>query len=56
MNRKKPGEGVDSETVSLAPLSLKEALGGLFAIPDPEATKPKHEKAKRKKAPPTDEG
>ncbi len=27
--------------VSLAPLDLKTALGGLLAIPDPEATKPK---------------
>lgn len=43
----------DGEKVSLAPLKLKDALSGLLAIPNPEATKPKHEKAKRKKAPPT---
>lgn len=34
-----------STPVSLAPLTLKEAIGGLFAIPDPDATKPKHGKA-----------
>jgi hypothetical protein len=46
----------DEVSVSLDGLSLKDALGGLLAIPDPDATKPKHEKAKRKKTPPTDEG
>lgn len=46
----------DTERVSLAPLRLDEALKGILAIPDPEATKPKHEKAKRKKAPPTAQG
>jgi len=33
--------------VSLAPLKTGEAIKGLFAVPDPDATKPK-----RKKAPP----
>lgn len=46
----------DNEKVSLAPLKLDEALKGLFAVPDPDTTKPKHEKAKRKKAPPTNKG
>lgn len=45
---------VDKQTVSLAPLDLAQAMKGLLAIPDPEATKPKREKAKRKKTPPTD--
>lgn len=31
--------------VSLAPLSLSDAVAGLFAIPDPDATKPKNRKA-----------
>lgn len=31
--------------VSLAPLKPSDALAALFAIPDPEATKPKHKKA-----------
>jgi hypothetical protein len=39
----------DEKPVSLAPLSLKQALTGLLQIPDPDATKPK---PKRKKAPP----
>lgn len=46
----------DESSVSLDGLSLREALSGLLAIPDPDATKPKHEKAKRKKAPPTNKG
>lgn len=37
-----------AKPVSLAPLKLPEALSALFAIPNPDATKPK-----RKKAPPT---
>ena len=37
--------------VSLAPLDLRTALTGLLAIPDPDATKPKHEKAGRKGKP-----
>lgn len=56
MNRKKPGKVVEADTVTLAPLGLGDALKGLLAVPNPNATKPKHEKAKRKKAPPTDEG
>jgi hypothetical protein len=41
--------GTDSgEKVSLAPLGLREALAGLLAIPDPDATKPKHEKERRR--------
>jgi hypothetical protein len=55
MNRKQPcdppqtdaGKPVD-KPVSLAPLTLKEALSGLLAVGDPDATKPKHEKARRK--------
>lgn len=39
----------EEKPVSLNPLSLKEALGGLLAVPDPDATKPR---PKRKKAPP----
>lgn len=40
--------GVDSgEKVSLAPLGLRDALAGLLAIPNPEATKPKNKKARR---------
>lgn len=35
--------------VSLAPLSVADALKGLFAIPDPAATKPKPKR--RKSAP-----
>lgn len=35
--------------VSLAPLSTGDALRGLFAIPDPDATKPKHAKKKATK-------
>lgn len=46
---KTPREGVE-KPVSLAPLKLPDALAGLFAIPDPDATKPK-----RKKAPPPPE-
>lgn len=41
-----PRDGVE-KPVSLAPLKMTDALAGLFAIPDHEATKPK-----RKKAPP----
>lgn len=48
----KPGR--KSETVSLDGLDLSAALDGLLRIPDPDATKPKHEKAKRKKTPPTE--
>lgn len=55
MTKKKPTASPD-EKVSLAPLDLKGALGGLLAIPDPDATKPKHKKAKREKAPPTSKG
>lgn len=33
--------------VSLAPLEVEEALRGLFAVPDPDATKPKNRKKKR---------
>lgn len=44
----------DEKPVSLAPLALGQALKGLLAIPDPDATKPKA-KPKRKKAPPTPE-
>jgi len=40
--------GTDDGPVSLAPLDLRTALAGLLAIPDPNATKPKHEKARRK--------
>jgi len=39
-------KGVE-KPVSLSPLKLKDALAGLFAIPDPEATKPKNRKAPR---------
>ena len=58
MNQKKPPEEKlgEGEKISLAPLKLREALKGILAIPNPEATKPKHEKAKRKKAPPTNKG
>jgi len=56
MTRKKDdsGQGVE-RPVSLSPLHLREALSGLLAIPDPDATKPKAKdagKPKRKKAPP----
>ncbi len=44
------------EKVSMAPLGLKNALSGLLGIPDPDATKPKAHKPKRKKAAPTNEG
>jgi len=49
---------VEEGKVSLAPLDIKKALSGLLAIPDPDATKPKHEKERRKdkKKPPTNEG
>lgn len=43
-------------TVSLDGLSLKDALKGLLSIPEPDAAKPKHAKAKHKKVPPTGEG
>lgn len=43
-------EGVE-RPVSLSPLNIKDALCGLLAIPDPDATKPA--KLKRQKAPPT---
>ena len=46
---KKTSKTSSDDPVSLAPLKLDEALKGILAIPDPEATKPKHEKAKRKK-------
>jgi hypothetical protein len=36
-------EGRD-KPVSLAPLKPGEAIAGLFAIPNPEATKPKRKK------------
>lgn len=36
-------------SVSLNPLNLGQAISGLLAIPNPDATKPT---AKRKKAPP----
>ena len=49
------GKDKDGRAVSLAPLDIKEALSGLLAIPDPDATKPKHEKVIRKKTPPTNE-
>lgn len=42
------GDGPVDNAVSLAPLSLKEALSGLLAIKEPDATKPKHEKKRRK--------
>lgn len=42
----------DEKPVSLAPLDLGQALKGLLAIPDPDATKPAA-KPKHKKAPPT---
>lgn len=48
--------GNKDDRVSLAPLGLGDALKGLLAVPDPDATKPKHKKAKRKKAPPPSEG
>lgn len=38
------------KTISLAPLTPAQAITGLLAIPNPDATKPK---PKRKKAPPT---
>jgi hypothetical protein len=38
-------------TVSLAPLTVEDALRGLFQIPDPDATKPKKRSPRRKKAP-----
>jgi hypothetical protein len=38
----------EEKPVSLAPLKTGQAIKGLFAIPDPDATKP----PKRKKAPP----
>ena len=37
--------------VSLAPLTMGQAFAGLFAIPDPDATKPK----RKKPAPPPKE-
>lgn len=43
MTQKPSDRGRDAavdKSVSLAPLTPKEALQGLFAIPDPEATKP----------------
>lgn len=46
----------DERHLSLAPLDLSSALKGLLAVPNPGTTKPKHEKAKRKKTPHTDEG
>lgn len=39
----------DEKLVSLAPLDLERALGGLLAVKPPE----KPEKPQRKKAPPT---
>ena len=58
MNQNEPWreEEDEGEKISLAPLNLQDALKGILAIPDPEATKPKHEKTKRKKAPPTKKG
>lgn len=44
----------DEKPVSLAPLTLGDALKGLLAIPDPEKTKPSPN-PKRKKTPPTPE-
>lgn len=44
----------DEKPVSLNPLKLGQALKGLLAIPDPDATKPKA-RPKRKKAPSTPE-
>ena len=41
-----------SDRVALGGLSLTDALSGLLSIPNPDATKPKHEKANRKKVPP----
>lgn len=40
----------DEKPVSLAPLDPRQALTGLLAVPDLDATKPK---PKRKIAPPT---
>ena len=43
--------------VSLKPLKLDQALKGLFAVPDPDATKPEQKvKPKRKKTPPPKKG
>jgi hypothetical protein len=49
-DREKASKGVRDTAVSLAPLSVTEAISGLFAIPDPDAAKPVV--ATRKKAPP----
>ncbi len=38
----------EEKPVSLAPLELDKALSGLFAIPDPDATKPKKRKRPEK--------
>lgn len=48
MDREKSQEHTaNDDPVSLAPLSAASAMRALLAIPDPEATKPKHAKAKR---------
>lgn len=41
--------------MSLVPQKLEDALKGILAIPDPDASKPNHDETKRKKDPPTDE-
>jgi hypothetical protein len=45
--RERSEKAVD-RSVSLAPLALGEALTALFAIPDPDATKPKNRKKRGK--------
>jgi hypothetical protein len=45
----------DEKPVSLAPLSLGDALKGLLAIPDPEKTKPTPKPKRKKAAPPPKE-
>lgn len=45
---RKSGEAKFDQRVSLAPLSGGDALRGLLAIPNPDATRPKHAKEPRK--------
>ncbi len=66
MKKKSGKQQSKGDNVSLDGISLKDALSGLLAIPDPETTKPVKEKEKRaeqkgrkhigKKAPPPKKG
>jgi hypothetical protein len=50
MNARKvanPQHAAREKPVSLAPLKFGEALAGLLAIPDPDATKPKNRKKRK---------